>query len=89
MVHMQDVANAVGGDKNKVRILSLNSHSVAQSSTGVGVVTMALDEGVCDEYRSPLHVAQDLKLQAEDPHSCLQEGKSASYFFLVLCAIPT
>jgi chromosome segregation ATPase len=63
----QDVADAVGGDVTKVRVLSLQPGSIK--------VSLALDEGVCGDAFTPLAVANKLKRQAKDQKSLLKKGR--------------
>jgi hypothetical protein len=60
-----DVAEAVGGDASKVRVLALERGSIR--------VHTALDPGVCGD-QDPLKVARDLAQQASDPKSALKNG---------------
>jgi hypothetical protein len=63
----QDVASAVDGDPDKVRVLSLEAGSIR--------VLMALDEGVCNSGVRALDVANDLQKQVDDPDSRLKQGR--------------
>jgi hypothetical protein len=63
-----DVADAVGGDPTKVRVLHLEPGSASS-------VLLALDHGVCGEGMPPLLVAQRLQRQISDPDSVLKQGR--------------
>ena len=64
---VEDVASAVEGNPNKVRVISLEAGSIR--------VLMALDEGVCDGGVRALDVANDLQKQVDDPDSRLKQGR--------------
>ena len=63
----QDVASAVDGDPDKVRVLSLEAGSIR--------VLMALDEGMCASCVRAIDVANDLQKQVDDPDSRLKQGR--------------
>ena len=65
----RDLAEAVGGDASKVRVLALERGSIR--------VHTALDPGVCGD-QDPLNVARDLAQQATDPNSALKKGRFTS-----------
>ncbi len=61
-----DVAGAVGGRADKVRVVGLRAGSV--------VASVAVEEGVCGEGRALLDIAHDLHRQATDPTSPLRQA---------------
>jgi hypothetical protein len=67
---LQDVANAVGGDKTKMRIKDLQPGSIR--------VLLEVDEGVCGPGVDALEVAKDIEKQATDHNSRLKQGRYTS-----------
>ena len=64
---VKDVCQAISGRPERVRVLSLRAGSV--------VLTLILEEGVCQDGRGAIEAAQNLKSQAADPSSALRRGQ--------------
>jgi hypothetical protein len=62
----QDVTRAVGGTRNKLRILTLEAGSIK--------VEMMLQADMCGDGRSALEIARNLQRQVADPSSLLKQG---------------
>jgi len=64
---VQDVADAVGGRRDKVHVLALEAGSI--------IVKLRLETGVCGQNRGLSDVARELQQQAEDAGSALKRGR--------------